>query len=46
MKKYIVPELVHSVYEEKNELCSSLLSTGEITQSDDFWEGTDPSDQD
>ena len=36
MKKYIVPELMLSVYEENAELCNTVLPTGSIT-NEDFW---------
>ena len=36
MKKYIVPELMLSVYEENAELCNTVLPTGSIT-GEDFW---------
>ena len=46
MKKYIVPELVHSVYEEKTELCTTIFSTGDETGYE-FWAGgNDPNDID
>ena len=36
MKKYIVPELMLSVYEENAELCNTVLPTGSIT-GENFW---------
>ena len=46
MKKYIVPELMLSVYEENDELCNTVLPTGSITR-EDFWAGgNDPNDID
>ena len=36
MKKYIVPELILSVYEENTELCDTVLPTDSIT-NEDFW---------
>ncbi|MBQ2236522.1 MAG: hypothetical protein II317_00210 [Clostridia bacterium] len=47
MKKYIVPELMLSVYEENAELCNTVLPTGSITTNEDFWtDGNNMGDRD
>lgn len=46
MKKYIVPKLMLSVYEENAELCNTDLPTGSITDEDFWTDGNNEGDWD